>query len=76
MGNFFGLFTSCFKSNNEINEIVLNETDLCKDFYLNSYYHALFHENFCKMCEKPKNLTKGLLFCDECKEKYQIANNT
>ena len=38
----------------------------------NSYFYALSNVNYCKMCEKPKNLTKGILFCIECKYKYGL----
>lgn len=37
---------------------------------VNSYYTALANESYCKMCEKPKNLPKGVLFCRNCNERY------
>ena len=72
MGNFLSFF--CCWSEPEPESVSINIED---NFYLTStggtYYYALSHENYCKLCERPKNLTKGTLFCNECKEKYGLS---
>ena len=53
------------------NNLSVPDTDYGKQKE-NSYFYALSNVNYCKMCEKPRNLTKGILFCIECKYKYGL----